>query len=105
MTTPARIALVSCMRNEGIFVPEWLAYHAGLGFDRIVAYLTGTDDGQPKDADWAAAETGIAAETIRALARRMAAGRTMISVAAGVQRTDYGEQPMWMAVTLAAIER
>jgi len=33
----------------------------------------------------------------------MASGRTMISVVAGVQRTDYGEQPMWMAITLAAI--
>lgn len=45
MTTPARIALVSCMRNEGIFVPEWLAYHAGLGFDRIVVATNDCTDG------------------------------------------------------------
>lgn len=45
MTPPARIALVSCMRNEGIFVPEWLAYHAGLGFDRIVVATNGCSDG------------------------------------------------------------
>ena len=32
----------------------------------------GETDGQPKDAAWAAAITGVPADTIRALARRMA---------------------------------
>ncbi|MEO0677895.1 MAG: molybdopterin-dependent oxidoreductase, partial [Pseudomonadota bacterium] len=72
------------------------------GFDAMRAYLLGAD-GTRKDADWAAGLTGQPAETIRALARRMAGGRTMISVAAGLQRTDFGEQPLWMAVTLAAM--
>ncbi len=74
-----------------------------VGFDTIAAYLRGAADGQPKDAGWASELTGIAAKDIRALARRMASGRTMINVAAGVQRADYGEQPMWMAITLAAM--
>ena len=43
------------------------------GFERVLPYLLGETDGQPKDADWAAAITGVPAETIRALARRMAA--------------------------------
>lgn len=74
-----------------------------VGYDQIFAYLTGKTDDQPKDADWAADLTGVEAKHIRALARKMASGRTMINVAAGVQRTDFGEQPMWMAITLAAM--
>ncbi len=49
-----------------------------IGFERVRAYVMGETDGQPKDADWAAAITGVPADTIRALARRMAANRTMI---------------------------
>lgn len=74
-----------------------------VGFDAIKAHLMGDADGQEKDAEWAAQLTGLDAEAIRALARRMAAGRTMINVAAGVQRADFGEQPTWMGVTLAAM--
>lgn len=73
------------------------------GFDRFARYLTGADDGAAKDADWAAAIAGIPAEAIRALARRMAASRTLIGVSWSVQRADHGEQPYWMAVTLAAM--
>ena len=74
-----------------------------VGFDRCKAYLTGESDGQPKDADWAAIHTDIPAQDIRDLAHKMATKRTMISLAAGVQRTDFGEQPLWMIVTLAAM--
>lgn len=73
------------------------------GFDQFETYLSGQTDGAPKTPEWAAEQTGCSAEEIRALARRMAKKRCMISVAAGVQRTDYGEQPLWMVVTLAAM--
>lgn len=33
------------MRNEGIFVLEWLAHHAGLGFDRIIVVTNDCTDG------------------------------------------------------------
>ena len=74
-----------------------------VGFDRLEAYLLGRGDGQAKDADWAAAITGLDAERIRALAREAAAGRTMLSVSWSVQRTDHGEQPYWLAIALAAM--
>jgi biotin/methionine sulfoxide reductase len=74
-----------------------------VGFDRFKAYLTGETDGQAKDADWAASHSDVPAENIRDLARKMAMKCTMISLAAGVQRTDFGEQPLWMVVTLAAM--
>jgi biotin/methionine sulfoxide reductase len=74
-----------------------------VGFDRFAAYLTGETDGTPKDASWAAAITGLAADRILALARDMARRRTLVSVSWSVQRTDHGEQPYWAAIALAAM--
>lgn len=73
------------------------------GFDRFLPYLTGEADGTPKDADWAAAIAEIPADTIRALARRMAAKRTVVSVAWSLTRQSHGEQPYWAAIMLAAM--
>lgn len=73
------------------------------GFDRFAAYLRGDADGVPKTAEWAAPICGLPAGTIRELARRMAAKRTMISVAWALTRQDHGEQPFWAAITLAAM--
>ena len=74
-----------------------------VGFDKFRALSHGRDDGVPKDADWAARICGIDAETIRTLARRMAATRTFITTTWSLQRADHGEQPIWMTVVLAAM--
>lgn len=74
-----------------------------IGFDRFLPYLMGETDGIPKSAEWAAEITEIPAETIRRLACRMAASRTMISVSWSLTRQDHGEQPFWAAITLAAM--
>lgn len=42
---PVKTALVSCMRNEGVFLLEWVAYHQGLGFDAIVIVSNNCTDG------------------------------------------------------------
>ena len=62
----------------------------------------GETDGQPKDADWAAPITGVPADTIRALARRMAATRTMVTASWSLQRAHHGEQPYWAVMLLAS---
>ena len=74
-----------------------------VGFEPFQAYLRGETDGQPKTPDWAAGETGVPAEVIRDLARRMASKRTMINATWSMQRAEYGEQPVWMVVVLAAM--
>ncbi len=89
-------------------VEEGLHDHAALdrfctGYDKFEPYLLGVTDGQPKTADWAAAICEIDADTIRSLARRMAAGRTMIGTAYALQRAEHGEQTYWMTTTLAAM--
>jgi biotin/methionine sulfoxide reductase len=74
-----------------------------VGYDRFRSYLTGKSDGLPKSPEWAAMLCGIDAESIRNLARSMAATRTLITVAWSLQRAEHGEQPFWMAATLAAM--
>ncbi|MCC0044062.1 MAG: molybdopterin-dependent oxidoreductase [Brucellaceae bacterium] len=74
-----------------------------VGFERFVPYLTGEADGVPKDCDWAAAICGIPADTIRTLAELAAGRRTLITMSHSLQRAEFGEQPVWMALTLAAM--
>ena len=73
------------------------------GFDRFVPYLIGEVDGQPKNADWASTLSEIPADDIRDLARKMAVKRTIVSVSWSLTRSHHGEQPFWMAITLAAM--
>ncbi len=99
--TALLLALTHTLIAEGLHDQAFLARYC-VGFERVEQYLTGAHDGQPKDAQWAAAITGIGAETIRALARRMAERRTMVSASWSIQRADHGEQPYWAVILLAA---
>jgi biotin/methionine sulfoxide reductase len=84
-------------RHDAAFLDRYC-----VGWERLAAYLLGDDDGVPKDAAWATAITGVPAEEIRELARRAAAGRTLVTVAQSLQRAEFGEQPVWAGVALAA---
>jgi len=96
------MGLAHTLLVEGLHDTAFLDRYT-VGFDRFARYLTGKADGVVKDADWAADISGIAVEKLRELAREMASKRTMISTVAGLQRADWGEQPLWMTVTLAAM--
>ncbi len=95
------LALAHSLIAEGLHDADFLARHC-TGYERVRAYLMGEDDGTPKDADWAAAITTVPAATIRALARRMAGTRTMLTASWSLQRADHGEQPYWALILLAA---
>ena len=96
------LGLAHTLVAEGLHDVDFLARYT-VGFERFRPYLMGESDGQPKDAEWAAGVSGLDAGAIRALARRMAGTRTMIMVAWSIQRSDHGEMPCWMAITLAAM--
>lgn len=96
------LGLAHTLVTEGLHDRAFLDRYT-TGFDRFLPYLMGQADGTPKDADWAAAISGLTAATIRDLARRMASGRTMISLSWSLQRSDHGEQPYWMGTVLAAM--
>ena len=74
-----------------------------VGFEPFERYLLGREDGQPKDARWAAEITQVPAERIVRLAREMASHRTLVNLSFSLQRADHGEQPFWMGTTLAAL--
>jgi biotin/methionine sulfoxide reductase len=96
------LGLAHTLVGEGLHDRAFLARYT-TGFERFARYLTGESDGVAKSAEWAEGITEIPAEEIRALARRMAGERTFIMMAWSLQRADHGEQPYWMAVTLAAM--
>ena len=98
----AMLALCHVLVEEDLHDPAFLASHCA-GADRFLAYVTGEADGLPKTPEWAEGISGIPAETLRALARRMAAGRTMVTTTWSLQRTEHGEQPVWASIALAAL--
>ncbi len=42
------VALMSCMRNEGVHVLEWLAYHRTIGFGPVLICSNDCDDGSDR---------------------------------------------------------
>ncbi|MBT0956135.1 molybdopterin-dependent oxidoreductase [Alphaproteobacteria bacterium KMM 3653] len=100
--TAVMMGLAHTLLEENLHDTAFLARYC-TGFDSIESYLRGETDGEAKTAQWAAEISGIPADRIRSLARDMAASRTMITCAAALQRADHGEQPLWMATTLAAM--
>jgi biotin/methionine sulfoxide reductase len=74
-----------------------------VGYEIFEAYLLGRNDGQPKDALWAAAICGLSVDQITGLARHAAGRRTLITCSQSLQRAEHGEQPVWMGVVLAAL--
>src|SRR6185436_57968 len=99
--TAMLLALTHTLVSEGLHDRSFLDKYC-TGFERVLPYLMGESDGVPKNAEWAADITGIPADTIRALARRMAGTRTMVTASRSLQRARHGEQPYWAVVLLAS---
>ena len=100
--TALMLGLAHTLATEGLHDRGFLDRFC-VGYPEFESYLLGRNDGQPKDAAWAAAICGIPSNDIAALARAMAGRRTLITVAHALQRAEYGEQPVWMAAVLAAM--
>ncbi len=96
------LGLAHTLLSENLHDADFITRYTK-GFDHFARYLLGRDDATPKDVHWASAITGVPAETIRDLARRMPRGRTLITVSHSLQRAQYGEQPVWMGAVLAAM--
>ena len=60
--TAMLLALTHTLITESLHDQEFLARYC-TGFDRVQSYVMGETDGQPTDADWAAAISGVAAGT------------------------------------------
>ncbi|QDF97024.1 Asp-tRNA(Asn)/Glu-tRNA(Gln) amidotransferase GatCAB subunit C [Azoarcus sp. DD4] len=100
--TAVMLALAHTLIAAGRHDAAFLASHC-VGFERWRDYLFGGDDGIVKDADWAAAISGVPAERLCRLAADMADSRSLINCAWALQRAEFGEQPFWATVALAAV--
>ncbi|GAB2825452.1 molybdopterin-dependent oxidoreductase [Streptomyces daliensis] len=100
--TALMLALAHTLLTEGLHDRAFLE-RCTSGFGTFAAYLRGEADGAAKDAEWAAPLCEIPAADIRALARDMARSRTLVTVTWSLQRTPYGEQPVWAGLALAAM--
>ncbi|MFD1815246.1 molybdopterin-dependent oxidoreductase [Rhodococcus gannanensis] len=74
-----------------------------VGWAEFEDYLLGRGGGIAKSAEWAAPLCGLAPHRIRDLARRIIGRRTVFTTSYSLQRADHGEQPVWAALTLAAL--
>ena len=96
------LGLAHTLVSEGLHDAAFLDRYCH-GGDRFIEYVLGRPDGIVKSAEWAQRHSGIAADELRALAREMAAKRTLITVSYSLQRAQHGEQPVWAALSLAAL--
>ena len=96
------LALAHVLVTERLADRGFLASHC-VGFDVFERYLTGASDGVAKSPQWAERISGVPGDRLTDLARRMAAGRTLVTVSWSLQRIRHGEQAPWMGLTLAAI--
>ena len=100
--TALLIAIAKTLVDEQLADTQFLQQYC-VGMDEFQRYLDGVDDGVAKDADWASSICALPADSIRALARRMAAKRTMITISWSLTRQHHGEHAYWAAITLAAV--
>lgn len=96
------LAVAFVLASEGLHDREFLNRFC-VGYERFEDYLLGRADGVPKDPRWAQEISGVPAEFVTDLARRMASGRTLVTVTWSLQRIKHGEQAPWMGMTLAAM--
>ncbi len=73
------------------------------GFAPFADYVLGRTDDIEKTADWASAITDVPADRIVTLARQMVEKRSMISLSWSLTRQQYGEEPYWAGIVLAAL--
>ncbi|WP_299922232.1 molybdopterin-dependent oxidoreductase [uncultured Pelagimonas sp.] len=100
--TALMLALAYVLEDEGLTDQAFLESYT-TGFERFSPYLRGTSDGVAKTPEWASGLCGVAPDSIRELARRMAKTRTLITLSWSLQRAEHGEQPYWMSVVLGAM--
>ncbi|SEC04397.1 biotin/methionine sulfoxide reductase [Rhizobiales bacterium GAS191] len=100
--TALMLALTHTLVTEGLHDRAFLDRYCE-GWPVFERYLLGEADGQPKDAAWAAPITGIPADSIIGLARRLPGRRVLVVVSHSLQRAEHGEQPVWMGAVLASV--
>ncbi len=100
--TAMMLAMAYVLASEGRADTAFLERYA-TGYDTFRAYVMGETDGIARTPEWAAALTGVPADTIREIAHKISSQRSMLTATWSLQRADSGEQPFWSLIALAAM--
>ena len=90
------IAIANVWMNEGSYDKQYVEERT-FGFAAWKEYVLGETDGCPKTPEWQEGITGVKARTVRALARKWAAGKTYLACGGitsfgSAGRTAYGTE-------------
>ncbi|WP_162582925.1 molybdopterin-dependent oxidoreductase [Variovorax sp. PBS-H4] len=99
--TALMLALVHALVTRGLHDSDFIRRYCD-GWSAFEDYLLGRSDGTPKTAAWAAPLCGVAEQRITELALALAGKRVLVVVSHSLQRSEHGEQPVWMGAVLAA---
>ncbi len=100
--TAFMLGIVHTLVSEGLHDRQFIETFCD-GWPEFESYLLGRgEDATPKSAAWASSICGLRESVIVDLARSLPGKRVLIGVALSLQRSEHGEQPMWMATVLAA---
>jgi biotin/methionine sulfoxide reductase len=100
--TALMLALVHQIVSDGRHDRDFLARCCD-GWSTFEDYLSGRGDGVPKTCAWAAPICGVPEQQLVELARSLPGRRVLVVVSHSLQRSDHGEQPVWMGAVLAAV--
>ena len=100
--TAVMLGLAHTITEAGLHDEEFL-YRCCSGWEPFERYLMGTEDGVPKNAEWAAAISGLDATDMRQLALTLPGRRVLVQTSWSLQRAQHGEQPVWAGIALAAV--
>ena len=100
--TAMMLGMAYALHEKGLVKKEFIDEFT-VGYDKFEAYMLGKKDNTPKTPEWAEAICEIKAATIRDLAELIAKNPSFLFWGWSLQRQDHGEQPLWMAVTLATM--
>ncbi len=99
--TAMMLGLVHTLVSEGLHDRDFISRFCD-GWAPFEDYLMGRTDGCPKSAAWASGLCGLPEAELLRLARSLPGKRVLVVVAHALQRSEHGEQPVWMGAVLAA---
>ncbi|MDP9601424.1 UNVERIFIED_ORG: biotin/methionine sulfoxide reductase [Variovorax paradoxus] len=99
--TALMLALVYQLVTDGSHDRDFIERYCD-GWSTFEDYLMGRSDGIAKSCDWAAPICGLPATQLTQLARDLVGKRVLVVVSHSLQRSEHGEQPVWMGAVLAA---
>ena len=100
-----QLAIIYTWIKEGTYDKEYVETHT-VGFDKIMEYVLGEEDGVAKTPEWASKKCGVPEWTIKALARDWAKKITTIGhyFGGGMIRGPYSHEPARLECVLLGMQ-